>query len=329
MPEMNIIQAINDCLRVEMQRDGRVVVLGEDVGHFGGVFRATVGLEQEFGPDRCMDTPLAENGIVGAAIGMALYGLRPVAEIQFADYVYPAFDQIVNELAKMRYRSGGEYSAPVVIRMPAGGGVRGGHYHSQSPEAVFIHTPGLQVVYPSTPADTKGLLASAIRGEDPVIFLEPKRLYRVAKGEVPAGEYTVPIGQARIVRRAAARGPRSLTLLGWGGMVPVAMDAAEKGASLGFDVEVVDLRTLLPFDVEAILQSVEKTGRVVIVHEAPRTCGFGAELAATIQERALLHLEAPILRVTGFDTPFPYALESEYLPDRDRVFDAIEKVTSS
>ncbi|MBN2577129.1 MAG: alpha-ketoacid dehydrogenase subunit beta, partial [Deltaproteobacteria bacterium] len=174
MPEMNIIQAINDCLRVEMQRDSRVVVLGEDVGYFGGVFRATVGLQQEFGPDRCMDTPLAENGIVGAAIGMALYGLRPVAEIQFADYVYPAFDQIVNELAKMRYRSGGEYSAPVVIRMPAGGGVRGGHYHSQSPEAVFIHTPGLQVVYPSTPADTKGLLASAIRGEDPVIFLEPK-----------------------------------------------------------------------------------------------------------------------------------------------------------
>jgi 2-oxoisovalerate dehydrogenase E1 component beta subunit len=325
---MNIIQAINDCLHVEMQRDSRVVVLGEDVGHFGGVFRATVGLQQEFGADRCMDTPLAENGIVGAAIGMALYGLRPVAEIQFADYVYPAFDQIVNELAKMRYRSGGEYSAPVVIRMPAGGGVRGGHYHSQSPEAIFIHTPGLQVVYPSTPADTKGLLASAIRGEDPVIFLEPKRLYRAVKGEVPAGDYTVPIGQARIVRRAATRGERSVTVIAWGGMVQVAMEAAEKGASLGYDIELVDLRTLLPFDIETILQSVQKTGRVVIVHEAPRTCGFGAELAASIQERALLQLEAPILRVTGFDTPFPYSLESEYLPDRDRVLDAIEKVTT-
>ncbi len=327
MPEMNIIQAINDCLRFEMRRDSRVVVLGEDVGHFGGVFRATVGLQQEFGPDRCMDTPLAENGIVGTAIGMALYGLHPVAEIQFADYVYPAFDQIVNELAKMRYRSGGEYSAPVVIRMPAGGGVRGGHYHSQSPEAVFIHTPGLQVVYPSTPADTKGLLASAIRGEDPVIFLEPKRLYRTAKGEVPAGDYTVPIGQARLVRRAAKRSDRSVTLLAWGGMVQPSVDAAEKAATMGYDIEIVDLRTLLPFDIEAIVQSVQKTGRVVVVHEAPRTCGFGAELAASIQERALLHLEAPILRVTGFDTPFPYTLEPEYLPDKDRILDAIEKVT--
>jgi 2-oxoisovalerate dehydrogenase E1 component beta subunit len=326
MPEMNIIQAINDCLHVEMRRDSRVVVLGEDVGHFGGVFRATVGLQQEFGPDRCMDTPLAENGIVGAAIGMALYGLRPVAEIQFADYVYPAFDQIVNELAKMRYRSGGEYSAPVVIRMPAGGGVRGGHYHSQSPEAVFIHTPGLQVVYPSNPADTKGLLTSAIRGEDPVIFLEPKRLYRTSRGEVPSGEHLVPIGQAKVLRRAAARSERSVTILAWGGMVQTATEAADKGAGMGYDIELIDLRTLLPFDLEAILQSVQKTGRVVIVHEAPRTCGFGAELAASIQEHALLHLEAPILRVTGFDTPFPYTLESEYLPDKDRVLDAVTKV---
>jgi pyruvate dehydrogenase E1 component beta subunit len=328
MPEMNIVQAINDCLRVEMQRDSRVVVLGEDVGNFGGVFRATVGLQQEFGPDRCMDTPLAENGIVGAAIGMALYGLRPVAEIQFADYVYPAFDQIVNELAKMRYRSGGEYTAPVVIRMPAGGGIRGGHYHSQSPEAIFIHTPGLQVVYPSTPADTKGLLASAIRGEDPVIFLEPKRLYRAVKGEVPAGDYTVPIGQARVVRRAATRSERSVTILAWGAMVQTATEAADKAASLGYDIELIDLRTLLPFDLETILQSVRKTGRVVIVHEAPRTCGFGAELAASIQESALLHLEAPILRVTGFDTPFPYTLESEYLPDKERILDALERVTT-
>jgi 2-oxoisovalerate dehydrogenase E1 component beta subunit len=329
MPEMNIIQAINDCLHVEMKRDERVVVLGEDVGFFGGVFRATVGLQEEFGKDRCIDTPLAENGIIGCAIGMALYGLRPVAEIQFADYVYPAYDQIVNELAKMRYRSGGEYNAPVVIRMPAGGGVRGGHYHSQSPEAIFIHTPGLQVVYPSTPADAKGLLASAIRGEDPVIFLEPKRLYRAARGDVPAGEYTVPIGQARVIRRAAARSAHSVTVLTWGGMVQTSMEAAEKGASQGYDIELVDLRTLLPFDIETILSSVMKTGRVVIVHEAPRTCGFGAELAATIQERALLHLEAPILRVTGFDTPFPDALEPEYLPDRERILDAIQRVTTA
>ena len=328
MPEMNIIQAINDCLHVEMKRDDRVVVLGEDVGFFGGVFRATVGLQEEFGKDRCIDTPLAENGIIGCAIGMALYGLRPVAEIQFADYVYPAYDQIVNELAKMRYRSGGEYTAPVVVRMPAGGGVRGGHYHSQSPEAVFIHTPGLQVVYPSTPADAKGLLASAIRGEDPVIFMEPKRLYRAARGEVPAGEYTVPIGQARVVRRAAARSEKSVSIITWGGPVQTATEAAEKAAAMGYDIEILDLRTLLPFDIEAILTSVMKTGRAIIVHEAPRTCGFGAELAATIQERALLHLEAPILRVTGFDTPFPYTLEPEYLPDRERILDAIERITT-
>jgi 2-oxoisovalerate dehydrogenase E1 component beta subunit len=212
--------------------------------------------------------------------------------------------------------------------MPAGGGVRGGHYHSQSPEAVFIHTPGLQVVYPSNPADTKGLLTSAIRGEDPVIFLEPKRLYRTSRGEVPAGEYIVPIGQAKVMRRAAARSERSVTILAWGSMVPTSMEAADKAAGMGYDIELIDLRTLLPFDLEAILQSVQKTGRVVIVHEAPRTCGFGAELAASIQEHALLHLEAPILRVTGFDTPFPYTLEPEYLPDRDRIMDAIEKVTT-
>jgi pyruvate dehydrogenase E1 component beta subunit len=328
MPEMNIIQAVNDCLRVEMRRDKRVVVLGEDVGRFGGVFRATVGLREEFGPDRCMDTPLAENGIVGCAIGMALYGLRPVAEIQFADYVYPAYDQIVNELAKMRYRSGGEYCSPVVVRMPAGGGIKGGHYHSQSPEAVFIHTPGLKVVYPSNPADTKGLLASAIRGEDPVIFMEPKRYYRAAKGEVPEGEYLVPLGKASVLQEAAGRSARSVTLLAWGGMVPISMEAAEKAVGMGYDIEVIDLRTLLPFDIETILESVKKTGRVIVVHEAPRTCGFGAELAASIQERALLHLEAPILRVTGFDTPFPYTLEMEYLPNVGRILDAIERITT-
>jgi pyruvate dehydrogenase E1 component beta subunit len=321
MPEMNIIQAINDALRLEMRRDPRVIVLGEDVGRFGGVFRATSGLQEEFGADRCVDTPLAESGIIGTAIGMALYGLRPVPEIQFADFIYPAYDQIVSELAKLRYRSGGEYPAPVVIRTPVGGGIRGGPYHSQSPEALFIHVPGLKVVCPSNPVDAKGLLATCIRGEDPVIFMEPKRVYRAARGNVPEGEYTIPLGEAKIVREG-----RQVTVIAWGAMVHTALEAAEKGAAQGYDLEVIDLRTLLPFDVEAILTSVRKTGRVVVVHEAPRTCGFGAELAATIQERAILSLEAPILRVTGFDTPFPYTLEHEYLPDAHRILDAVERV---
>lgn len=328
MPDMNIIQAVNDCLRLEMRRDNRVVVLGEDVGRFGGVFRATQGLFEEFGPDRCMDTPLAEAGIVGSAIGMALYGLRPVAEIQFADFIYPAFDQIVNELAKLRYRSGGEYPAPVVIRTPVGGGIKGGHYHSQSPEALFIHTPGLKVVCPSNPIDAKGLLASSIRGEDPIIFMEPKRVYRAARGEVPAGEYTIPLGEAKVLREAAGRSARSVTVLAWGAMVHTALEAITRATEEGYDVELIDMRTLMPFDVETIISSVEKTGRAVVLHEAPRTCGFGAELAATIQERAMLHLEAPILRVTGFDTPFPYTLELEYLPDADRVLDAFERVVN-
>jgi pyruvate dehydrogenase E1 component beta subunit len=326
---MNIIQAVNDCLRLEMRRDNRVVVLGEDVGRFGGVFRATQGLFEEFGADRCMDTPLAEAGIIGSAIGMALYGLKPVAEIQFADFIYPAFDQIVNELAKFRYRSGGEYPSPVVIRTPVGGGIRGGHYHSQSPEALFIHTPGLKVVCPSNPVDAKGLLASSIRGEDPVIFMEPKRVYRASRGDVPEGEYTIPLGEAKVVREAAGRSARSVTLLAWGAMVHTALEAVQKGSeSAGYDIELVDLRTLMPFDIDTILASVKKTGRVVVAHEAPRTCGFGAELAATIQEKAMLHLEAPILRVTGFDTPFPYTLELEYLPDVDRILDAVERVVN-
>jgi len=327
MPEMNIIQAVNDALRLEMRRDPRVVVLGEDVGRFGGVFRATSGLQEEFGPERCIDTPLAESGIVGTAIGMALYGLRPVPEIQFADFIYPAYDQIVSELAKLRYRSGGEYPAPVVIRTPVGGGIRGGHYHSQSPEALFIHVPGLKVVCPSNPIDAKGLLATCIRGEDPVIFMEPKRVYRASRGNVPEGEYTIPLGEAKIVRQSED-GARQVTVLCWGAMVHTALEAAEQGAAQGYDLEVIDLRTLLPYDIDAILTSVRKTGRVVVVHEAPRTCGFGAELAATIQEKAILSLEAPILRVTGFDTPFPYTLEHEYLPDANRILDAVERVVS-
>jgi 2-oxoisovalerate dehydrogenase E1 component beta subunit len=320
---MNIIQAVNDALRLEMRRDPRVVVLGEDVGRFGGVFRATTGLQEEFGADRCIDTPLSESGIVGTAIGMALYGMRPVPEIQFADFIYPAYDQIVSELAKLRYRSGGEYAAPVVIRTPVGGGIRGGHYHSQSPEALFTHIPGLKVVCPSNPIDAKGLLTSAIRGDDPVIFMEPKRVYRASKANVPDGEYTIPIGEAKVLREG-----RQVTVLTWSAMVHTAMEAAAQGEERGYDLEVIDLRTLVPFDVDAILASVKKTGRVVIVHEAPRTSGFGAELAATIQEKAILHLEAPILRVTGFDTPFPYTLEHEYLPDANRILDAVERVVS-
>ncbi len=320
MPVLNLLESVRDALRTQMRADSRVVVLGEDVGKFGGVFRATSGLYDEFGAERVIDTPLAEAGIVGTAIGMALYGLRPVPEIQFSDFIFPAFDQIVNELAKFRYRSGGQYSCPVVIRTPVGGGIRGGHYHSQSPEALFIHTPGLKVVMPSNPYDTKGLLLAAMRQDDPVIFMEPKRIYRASRGEVPEGEYTVELGKARVVSTGT-----QCTVIAWSGMVSIAEEAVAKAAQAGISLELIDLRTLLPFDLETILASVEKTGRCVIVHEAPRTCGFGAELVASIQERALAHLEAPILRVTGLDTPFPYSLEHEYLPNADRIVAAVRK----
>jgi pyruvate dehydrogenase E1 component beta subunit len=320
VPVLNLLESVRDALRTQMRADSRVVVLGEDVGKFGGVFRATSGLYDEFGADRVIDTPLAEAGIIGTAIGMALYGMRPVPEIQFSDFIFPAFDQIVNELAKFRYRSGGQYTCPVVIRTPVGGGIRGGHYHSQSPEALFIHTPGLKVVMPSNPYDTKGLLLAAMRQDDPVIFMEPKRIYRASRGEVPEGEYTVELGKANVVVPGT-----QCTVLAWSGMVSIAEEAAKQAAELGISLEVIDLRTLLPFDIEAIVASVEKTGRCVIVHEAPRTCGFGAELVASIQERALASLEAPILRVTGLDTPFPYSLEHEYLPNADRVVAAVRK----
>ncbi len=318
MPVMNVIQAVNDALRLEMRRDPRVVVLGEDVGAFGGVFRATAGLQQEFGVTRVVDTPLAEGGIIGTATGMALYGLRPVAEIQFADFIFPAFDQIVNEVAKFRHRSGGQYPCPLTIRTPYGGGIRGGHYHSQSPEALFIHTPGLKVVVPATPHDAKGLLLSAIRDPDPVLFFEPKRVYRAARGEVPEGEYLIPLGQAKVTRPGA-----QLTLIAWGAMWHEADQAARDAEAEGIDCEVLDLRSLQPLDIDAIIASVKKTGRAVVVHEAPRTCGFGAELSALIQERCFLSLEAPVARVTGFDTPFPYTLESEYLPRAPRILQAI------
>jgi 2-oxoisovalerate dehydrogenase E1 component beta subunit len=316
---MNIIQAVNDALRIEMSRDPKVVILGEDVGKFGGVFRATSGLHDQFGPERVIDTPLAECGIIGTAIGMALYGMRPVPEIQFADFIFPAFDQIVNELAKFRYRSGGQYPCPVVIRTPYGGGIRGGHYHSQSPESLFIHTAGLKVVVPSNPYDAKGLLLACLRQNDPVLFMEPKRIYRQARGEVPEADFTVPIGTAQVVREG-----EHCTVIAYGSMVPIVEEAAAKAEAQGISLECVDLRTLMPFDLDTCLTSVRKTGRCVVVHEAPRTCGFGAELAMSIYEKAIEHLESPIQRVTGLDTPFPYSLEHEYLPNPDRVLGAVK-----
>jgi pyruvate dehydrogenase E1 component beta subunit len=318
MPTMNMVQAINDGLRMEMRRDPRVIVMGEDVGKVGGVFRVTQGLYDEFGEDRVIDTPLSEGGIVGCAIGMALYGLVPVPEIQFADFIFPAYDQIVSELAKYRYRSGGEYSAKLVIRTPVGGGIRGGHYHSQSPESLFIHVAGLKVVCPSNPHDAKGLLLASIRDPDPVLFFEPKRIYRASKGEVPEGDYTVEIGKARVAREG-----KDVTILAWGAMLYEAVAAAEQAREKGIDCEIIDLRTLWPVDIDTIVASVEKTGRVIVVHEAPKTCGFGAELVALISEKAFLHLEAPPVRVTGWDTPFPYTLEMEYLPLAHRILPAI------
>jgi 2-oxoisovalerate dehydrogenase E1 component beta subunit len=318
MTQMNMVQAINDALRLEMRKDERVVLLGEDVGKVGGVFRVTSGLFDEFGDDRVIDTPLSEGGIIGAAIGMALYGLVPIPEIQFSDFIFPAYDQIVSEVAKYRYRSGGEYPSKLVIRTPVGGGIRGGHYHSQSPEAQFIHVAGLKVVCPSNPADAKGLLLASIRDPDPVLFFEPKRIYRAAKGDVPEGDHTVPLGKASVVRAG-----ESVTIIAWGAMLYEALEAANQCAAQGIDCEVIDLRTLWPLDIDTIVASVKKTGRVVVVHEAPKTCGLGGEIVALINEKAFLHLEAPPKRVTGFDTPFPYTLENEYLPLAHRIVPAV------
>ncbi|HNT00173.1 MAG TPA: alpha-ketoacid dehydrogenase subunit beta [Polyangiaceae bacterium] len=315
---MNMVQAINDALRLEMRREARVVVLGEDVGRLGGVFRVTQGLYDEFGEDRVIDTPLSEAGIIGAAVGMAMYGLVPVPEIQFADFIFPAYDQIVSEVAKMRHKSGNEYQSKMVIRSPVGGGIRGGHYHSQSPESLFIHVAGLKVVCPSNPYDAKGLLIASIRDPDPVLFFEPKRLYRAAKGEVPAEAYEVPLTSAAVLRQGT-----DVTVVTWGAMVYEALAAAQKAEEQGVSTEVIDLRTLWPVDIDTITASVEKTGRVVVVHEAPKTCGFGAEIVALLNERVFWHLEAPPKRVAGFDTPFPYTLEMEYLPLAHRILPAI------
>jgi len=318
MPEMNLVQAINSGLRGAMRENDDVLVMGEDVGRLGGVFRVTQGLQEEFGPDRVIDTPLSESGIIGTAIGMALHGMRPVSEIQFADFIYPGFDQLVSEAAKYRYRTAGEFQVPMVVRTPYGGGIRGGQYHSQSPEALFIHTAGLKVVCPSNPYDAKGLLIEAIRDDDPVIFFEPKRVYRAVKMDVPEEPYRISLSEAKVVRAG-----EQVTCVAWGAMLYEAFSAAESVAKQGIDVEVIDLRTLWPLDVETIVSSVEKTGRLVVVHEAPQTCGFGGELVALVTERAFLHLEAPPHRVTGWDTPFPQTHEQEYLPLAHRIIPAL------
>jgi len=320
---LEFAQAIRDTLAAEMRRDDRVVLLGHEVGALGGVFRVTEGLIDEFGEQRVVDMPLDEGGVIGAAVGMALYGLKPVPEIQLADFAFPAFDQVISEIAKFRYRSGGQYPCPVVIRVPYGGGVGGGIYHSQSPEAHFAHTPGLVVAAPSTPADAVGMLRTAIRGDDPVVFMEPKALYRGVPGDPPDEDFIVPFGVAECVREGT-----DVTVIAYGAMLHAARRAADEAAALGIEVELLDLRTLVPFDIGAVLQSVAKTGRAVLVQEAPRSCGYTAEIAAVLAEKALFHLQAPVLRVAGYDTPFPYALERAYMPDNDRVLAAIQRAAS-
>ena len=334
MAKMTMIEAIRDAHDVAMAADDKVVVYGEDVGFFGGVFRCTAGLQEKYGKSRCFDAPINESGIVGTAIGMAAYGLKPVIEIQFADYVYPAYDQIVSEAARLRHRSNGDFTCPLVIRMPTGGGIFGGQTHSQSPEAIFTHVSGLKVLIPSNPVDAKGLFLAAVADPDPVIFLEPKRLYngpfdghhdkpltswkKHELGDVPDGDEIIPIGKAKITREGS-----DVSVLAYGTMVYVAEAAAEEA---GVDAEVIDLRSLLPLDLDTITESVKKTGRCVIVHEATRTCGYGAELMSLVQESCFYHLEAPMIRVTGWDTPYPHAQEWEYFPGPARVGEALKKV---
>ncbi len=319
--QLNIVQTIAHTLQSEMTRDPHVVLMGEDVGKRGGVFLASDGLFDRFGPDRVIDTPLSEAAIVGAAVGMAAHGLRPVAEIQFSDYIYPGFDQLVSQAAKLRYRSGGQFFAPMVVRMPAGGGVKGGHHHSQNPETHFVHTPGLKVVYPSSPADAKGLLSSAIRDDDPVVFMEPKRLYRAFKEEVPEGEYLVPLGEARVRREGD-----DVLLISYGASVAETLKAADALQEQGVSARVLDLRSLLPWDEGAVLGAVAELGRVVLVSEAPKTAGFISEVAATISEEVLDMLHAPPVRVAGFDTPYPYAQDRLYLPGVNRILKAVQVV---
>lgn len=337
MPAMSMVQALNSAMDVMLARDPAVLIFGEDVGFYGGVFRVTEGLQKKHGERRVFDAPIAEGGMLAVAVGMGAYGLRPIVEIQFADYIYPATDQLISEAARIRYRSAGEFCAPITVRAPCGGGIFGGQTHSQSVEAIFAHVCGLKTVMPSNPYDAKGLLISAIEDDDPVVFFEPKRLYngpfdghpdrpavpwaRHKASEVPEGYYTVPLGRAAVVRPGGA-----VTVLAYGTMVHVALAAA---AEAGADAEVIDLRTLLPLDLDTIVASVKKTGRCVIAHEATRTCGYGAELAALVQEHCFYHLEAPIERVTGFDTPYPHALEWEYFPGPKRVAAGIRRALAA
>lgn len=334
MPQMTMVQALNSAMEVMLGRDPTVVIMGQDIGYFGGVFRVTDGLQRKYGEHRVLDSPITESGIVATAIGMGVNGLRPVAEIQFADYIYPAYDQIVSELARLRYRTAGDFHAPITVRAPSGGGIRGGQTHSQSPEVLLAHVCGVKVVIPSNPYDAKGLLIAAIEDNDPVIFFEPKRLYNGpfdgdankpaipwsshAKGDVPEGHYIVPIGRADVVRTGS-----EVTVIAYGTLVHVA-EAAARAENI--DAEIIDVRTIAPLDIQTIADSVKKTGRCVIAHEATRFCGFGAELVATIQEECFWHLEAPIERVAGWDTPYPHAFEWEYFPGQARVGAALRKV---
>jgi pyruvate dehydrogenase E1 component beta subunit len=318
---LTLVQSVRDGLYTEMQNDEDVIVLGEDVGKNGGVFRATEGLYDEFGEDRVIDTPLAESGIVGCSVGMAAYGLKPVPEIQFSGFMYPAFDQIVSHVSRLRTRSRGRFTCPMVIRAHYGGGIRAPEHHSESKEAFYAHEPGLKVVIPSTPYDTKGLLISAIRDPDPVVFLEPKLIYRAFRGDVPEADYEVPIGEAAVRREG-----EDITVVTWGAMTRPTMEAAETLAEEGVDCEVVDLRTVSPIDKETVVESFEKTGRAAVVHEAPKKGGIGGEITAMLQEEALLYQEAPVKRITGFDVPFPlYALEDYYLPSPTRVEEGIRE----
>lgn len=322
MANLNLVQAVNLALKQEMERDPRVVLLGEDIGVNGGVFRVTEGLMAQFGEGRVLDTPLSESAIVGVAIGMAAYGFIPVVEIQFMGFIYGAMEQLLSQASRIRTRSRGRYTCPMVVRTPYGGGIHAPEHHSESTEALLVHTPGLKVVAPSTPYEAKGLLASSIRDPDPVIFLEPARVYRAIRDEVPEEEYTIPLGKARV----AAEGS-DVTVIAWGAMLQPVLKAAELLREKGLGVEVIDLRTLYPLDSEAIMESVKKTKKALVVHEAPRTCGLGAEIIAQINERALLYLEAPVERVTGFDAVIPLPkLENYYLPDSDRVVSAIKRV---
>ncbi len=321
MANLTLVQAINLALIQEMERDDRVIVLGEDVGRNGGVFRVTEGLYKRFGAERVVDTPLAESGIVGTSIGLAMAGLRPVPEIQFEGFLAPAFDQICTHAARMRSRTRGALTVPLTLRVPVGGGIHAPELHSDSPEAFFAHQPGIKVVMPASPYDAKGLLISAIRDPDPVIFFEPKRLYRAFREEVPEDEYTIPLGKARVVTEGD-----ELTIISWGAPVVQCMNAIENS---GKSIELIDLRTIDPLDTQTIVNSARKTGRVVIVHEAPKNCGLGAEIASRIMEHCFLYLEAPIQRVTGFDTTMPYyKMELEYLPETERIGKAIEEVAA-